>query len=214
MKTCYYPSREIKNPDSVVVLLHGYGSNGDDLIGLAPEWADVLPNTVFVSPDAPFPCEIGFGYQWFSLHNWHPSHLEKGAANAAAILDRFLDEVLEEFGLDDSRLALVGFSQGTMMSLYVAPRRKNPIAGVLGYSGALIGMEDTAVAQSLPSKMPVHLVHGGMDPVVPIAAWYHATETLKRFGFQVSGSTHPALVHSIDEEGISEGRAFLQRIFS
>lgn len=213
MKTYYYPSREVENPDSVVVLLHGYGSNGEDLIGLAPEWAESFPNTVFVSPDAPFPCEIGFGYQWFSLHNWHPSHLEKGAANAAAILDRFLDEVLEEFGVDDSRLALVGFSQGTMMSLYVAPRRKKPIAGVLGYSGALIGMEDLSKMDGL-SKMPIHLVHGAMDPVVPIAAWYHATETLKKAGFSVSGSTHPGLVHSIDSEGISEGRAFLQRIFS
>lgn len=198
-------------PDSLVILLHGYGSNGEDLIGLAPYWEKELPNTLFVSPDAPFPCEMGFGFQWFSLQSWAPISMLSGAERAAKILNDFIDEQIKTYDVPPSRIALVGFSQGTMMSLYVAPRRKEPLAGVLGFSGALLDGEGL-VGKNIVSRMPICLIHGEIDPVVPIGAWYHATEALRRAGFKISGHTTPGLVHSIDEKGLHEGGVFLENI--
>ena len=128
---------------SLVVLLHGLGADGHDLIQLAPHWAELLPSTAFVSPHAPFPCDMApYGRQWFSLQDRDPHRIRSGVAAAAPILDAFLDATLVAHRLDDSALALVGFSQGTMMSLHVAPRRARAIAGVVGFSGALVGAED------------------------------------------------------------------------
>lgn len=201
-----------KNPTSIVILLHGYGSNGEDLIGLAPEWSNRLPNTLFLSPDAPFPCEVGFGYQWFSLQNWSPMSLLGGAERAAPYVNAHIEEASKQYNVPVSKIALVGFSQGTMMSLYAAPRRADPIAGVLGYSGALVGGE-SLIGNNHIQKCPIHLVHGDMDMVVPVAAYYHASDTLKLAGFDVSGSVQNGLVHSINVSGIEQGSAFLQRVF-
>lgn len=200
-------------PDSIVLLLHGYGSNGQDLIGLADMWADGLPNTLFVSPDAFAPCEMGFGFQWFSLQSWLPQHLLGGAEAVAVQLNTYIDNLLERYRLDESRLALVGFSQGTMMSLYIAPRRKRAVAGVLGYSGALLGGEALA-GNPNTVRMPVHLVHGDVDPVVNVGAYYHAAETLKRAGYTVTGGVTRGLVHSIDERGLRDGLVFLQKVLA
>jgi phospholipase/carboxylesterase len=202
-----------KIPTSIVILLHGYGSNGEDLIGLAPEFAKSLPDTLFLSPDAPFPCEVGFGYQWFSLQNWSPMSLLGGAERAAPFVNAHIEDSSKQYNVPASKIALVGFSQGTMMSLYAAPRRVEPIAGVLGYSGALVGGEALASNDHI-QKCPIHLVHGDMDMVVPVGAYYHASETLKLAGFEVSGSVQKNLVHSINTSGIDQGSAFLQRIFS
>ena len=202
-----------KNPRSILFLLHGYGSNGDDLIGLAPELARVLPETLFLSPDAPFPCEVGFGFQWFSLQNWSPLSLLAGAEKAAPFINQMIDQALSDYNLPASQSALLGFSQGSMMSLYTAPRRQDLLAGVLGYSGALVGGE-ALIANAHIQKPPIHLVHGDMDMVVPVAAYYHAFESLKIAGFTVSGSVQKGLVHSINQAGIDEGAAFLQRVFS
>jgi len=213
MSEYIHPPHSGKKADSLVVLLHGYGSNGQDLIGLAPYWTRALPNTIFVSPDAFSPCEMGFGYQWFSLQSWLPQDMLKKAEIVGDQLNTYLDELLERYQLDDSRMALVGFSQGTMMSLFVAPRRKKSIAGVLGYSGALLGgeaLKDNPEA----AKMPIHLIHGDIDPVVTVAAWYHATETLKRAGYEVTGSVTPGLVHSIDEQGLEDGAKFLTTVLA
>src|SRR5262245_29257279 len=125
-------------PKQLVVFLHGYGSNGDDLISLAPYWADLLPDAEFVSPNAPFPCEQNpfGGYQWFGFEDRSPDMMLGATRTAAAILDAFLDAALKSRGLDESKLALVGFSQGTMMSLHVGPRRAMAPAAIVGYSGA------------------------------------------------------------------------------
>lgn len=200
-----------KPPTSLVILLHGYGSNGQDLIGLAPYWERDLPDTVFVSPDAPFPCEIGFGYQWFSLQSWAPLSLLAGAEKAADILGAFIDDQMKTYNIPADKVALVGFSQGTMMSLYVAPRRAEKIAGVLGYSGALLGGEGL-IGQANIMKPPVYLVHGEADTVVPVASWFHATATLRQAGFDVDGHTTPGLIHSIDDKGLKEGGQFLKKI--
>lgn len=200
-----------EKPKQTVVLLHGYGSNGQDLISLAPYYVAALPHAIFVSPDAPFACEVGFGFQWFSLEDRRPEKYLEGAQTAHPILDQYLDKLLEEYELTNESMALVGFSQGTMMSLYAGLRRKSPIAGVLGYSGALIG------ADTLPNEgktSPVHLIHGESDSVVPVERYHDAKEILEEKGYVVSGHTTPHLEHSIDEAGIESGAKFLFEILN
>src|SRR3982751_5147646 len=139
----------------LVVFLHGYGSNGEDLISLAPYWADLLPDAEFVSPNAPFPCEQNpfGGFQWFGLED-RSAEMRLGGTRAAAIhVGRFLDAALKQRGLDEGKLALVGFSQGTMMSLHVGPRRAMAPAAIVGYSGALIGVD--VLAAEVRSKPPI-----------------------------------------------------------
>ncbi|GAB2178198.1 alpha/beta hydrolase [Dongia sp. agr-C8] len=198
----------------LVVFLHGYGSNGDDLISLAPYWADLLPDAEFVSPNAPFPCEMNpfGGYQWFGLEDRNPATKLAGTRAAATILDGFLDDALKSRGLDESRLALVGFSQGTMMSLHVGPRRTTAPAAIVGYSGALIGAD--ALALEIRSKPPVLLVHGTADQVVPFAAMGAAAQVLQSFGVTVETLARPGLPHSIDPEGLTRGGQFIHQNFS
>lgn len=196
----------------LVVFLHGYGSNGDDLISLAPYWAKLLPEAAFVSPNAPFPCEMApFGYQWFSLENRDPQSKLAGVRAAAPILDGYLDQQLARLGLTEKDMALVGFSQGTMMSLFVGPRRANSIAGVVGYSGALIGPQ--FLADEMRAKPPVLLVHGMADQMVPFDAMAQAAAALKAVGIDVTTEARPGLPHSIDEVGLQKGGAFLRHHF-
>src|SRR5260221_6010505 len=196
----------------LVVFLHGYGSNGDDLISLAPYWAKLLPDAAFVSPNAPFPCEMApSGYQWFSLENRDPQSKLAGVRTAAPILDAYLDRQLARFGLAEKDMALVGFSQGTMMSLHVAPRRAQALAGVVGYSGALIGAQ--VLAAEMRAKPPVLLVHGMADQVVPFDALAQAANGLKAVGIDVVTEARPGLPHSIDEVGLQKGGDFLRQHF-
>ena len=153
-------------PRRLVILLHGLGADGNDLIGLAPYWARLLPTAEFVSPNAPFPCDIApYGYQWFSSQDRTPGAALAGVRAAAPILDAFIDESLKERGLGEDDLALVGFSQGTMMSLYVGLRRSRPVAGIVGFSGRLLAPE--LLADERRSRPRVLLVHGTNDPLVP-----------------------------------------------
>ena len=200
-------------PRQLVVLLHGVGADGSDLIGLAPYWAELLPDAEFLSPDAPFPCDMApFGRQWFSLQDRSPDAILAGVRAAAPILDGFLDEALAQRGLDERSLALVGFSQGTMMSLYVGLRRALAPAGILGYSGALIGAE--SLAREIRARPPVLLVHGDADEVVPPQALPLAARGLEAAGVPVESLVCPGLGHGIDEEGLREGGAFLRRVFA
>lgn len=207
---------------SVVVLLHGYGADGNDLIGLAPHLARALPDTTFYSPNAPFPCEMSpFGRQWFSLAEYDPEFLRRapetmsgalaamaeGATKNASYIHDFMDHVMETHGVTADKIALVGFSQGTMMSLQAAPRREKQIAGVVGFSGALLG--EAALAAELKTRPPMVLVHGTADPVVPIEASRLAKDTLSANGIEVSLHERPGLQHGIDEEGLGIALAFL-----
>jgi phospholipase/carboxylesterase len=197
-------------PQQIVVLLHGYGADGNDLIALAPGWARALPNALFLSPHAPQPLEAGpWGRQWFSLREMTPAALAEGAKSAAPTLDRFLDRILKQHGLDDSKLALGGFSQGCMMALYVGLRRKRAPAAILGYSGALVG--SPASLAEIAARPPVMLVHGTADSVVPFAALGMAKAALEMAKVPVEAVARPGLAHGIDEEGLSRGLAFLQR---
>ena len=199
-------------PKQLVVLLHGYGSNGDDLIGLAPFFAQALPDAEFLSPNAPFPCEMApFGFQWFSLQDGSPEMKLGGVRLAAQILDPFLDAELAKRGLADRDLALVGFSQGTMMSLHVGPRRPSKIGGILGFSGSLIAPQ--LLASELKSKPGIFLVHGTADQVVPYPALAQAEKALRDAGLPVETESRPGLVHSIDQVGAQKGALFLRRCF-
>jgi phospholipase/carboxylesterase len=200
-------------PRQLVVLLHGVGANGDDLIGLAPHWAQYLPDAAFVSPNAPFPFDMApFGYQWFSLQDLSPAMMLAGVKAAAPLLDAFLDDQLAAFGLDASRLALVGFSQGTMMALYVGPRRAAACAGIVGYSGALVGAD--SLAGEAVSRPPVLLVHGEADPVVPVGALATAVRGLEGAGFSVEHHICRGLGHGIDPAGIQLGGRFLAQVLA
>ncbi len=212
LKSYTYGPQTGSPPKRLVIMLHGLGADGKDLIGLAPYFAGSLPDTLFLSPDAPFPCDMApYGRQWFSLQSWAHDAILQGIQEASPILDHFIDKALKKHGLDDSNLALVGFSQGTMMSLYTGPRRKNTIAGILGYSGALVWEQEIDSAKL--NKPPVCLIHGDADNVVPLLAYNKAREMLEKSGFKVTGGVTKGLMHSIDEDGIETGAAFLKQVF-
>ena len=199
-------------PRQLMILLHGLGADGNDLIGLAPYWAPLLPDAEFIAPDAPFPCDMApFGRQWFSLQDRSPAAILAGVRATAPILDAFIDESLSARGLGDSELALVGFSQGTMMSLYVGLRRSKAPAAIVGFSGALIGAE--SLAQEIRSRPPVLLIHGDVDDVVPPQALPVAANALKAAGVAVETLVCPGLGHGIDEAGLRRGGAFLRGAF-
>ncbi len=197
-------------PTELVVLLHGLGADGNDLISLAPLFARMLPGAAFVSPHAPFPCDMApVGRQWFSFQNREPEAVLAGVRAAAPHLGAFIDAELERAGLPDERLALVGFSQGTMMALHVALRRARPCAAVIGYSGALVAPE--LLAGEIESRPPVLLVHGDADEVVPFASLAAAERALRENGLSVHSEVRPGLGHGIDETGLQLGAAMLKR---
>jgi phospholipase/carboxylesterase len=198
---------------ALVVFLHGLGADGNDLISLAPLLQPLLPDTAFVSPHAPFPCDMApMGRQWFSLQSRDPADMLAGVRTAAPILNAFLDAELAKHGLSDDRLALVGFSQGTMMSLYTMLRRPKPCAVVVGFSGALVGSE--ILGEEIASRPPVMLVHGDADDVVPFAALGAAQQALDLNGVPVAAYQRPGLGHGIDQEGLQLcAMALVQHLF-
>ena len=154
----YGPQSDGK-PGHLVILLHGYGADGNDLIGLAPVLAPLMPDVVFHAPNAPYPCEGNpFGYQWFGISRLDPALTLAGVRSAAACVDAFLDETMAQYGLDESKTVLVGFSQGTMMALHVGLRRAKPLAGIVGFSGMLAGPE--ILKDEIKSRPPILLAHG------------------------------------------------------
>jgi phospholipase/carboxylesterase len=197
---------------SLVVLLHGYGSNGDDLIGLVPYLAPDLPHTAFVAPNAPDRCPgTADGRQWWPLITRDAEERAEGARRAAPVVDAFLDAQLERFGLPAGRLALVGFSQGAMTSLYVGPRRAGALAGIVAMSGQT---PDTAatLAAEVRTRPPVVLIHGDADEIVPVGGFYETEAVLKAQGFEVATHVSRGLGHSVDEAGMGVARGFLRRV--
>ncbi len=197
----------------LVILLHGLGADGNDLIGLAPYWAPTLPDAEFISPNAPFPCDMApYGYQWLSARDPSPEGRLAGARAAAGILDSFITEELAKRDLGESDLALVGFSQGCMMSLFVGPRRERPLAGIVGFSGRLIAPE--ILGAEIRSRPPVLLVHGTDDPMVPYDSMPQSEAALRAAGLAVETLTCPGIGHAIDSNGLQAGGRFLHRVLS
>jgi len=200
-----------KPATSVVLLLHGYGANGDDLIGLAPPLSQALPDTVFLSPNAPYPCEgnpFG-GFQWFDVWQKEDENRLTAVRYAEKIVNAFIDAELEKRGLDESKLVFLGFSQGTMLSLQTGLRREKPCAGILGYSGRLESPE--LLGDEIRSRPPVMLIHGEEDPMLPVDLMDAAAQTLTENGVEVSTFRRPGLGHGIDPDGLKLGAAFLTR---
>lgn len=196
----------------LVVLLHGVGADGNDLFGLVPYLAPALPDAAFVAPDGPQPYDMApYGRQWFSLADRSGPALAAGVRAAAPVLDAFLDAQLARFGLSDSRLALVGFSQGTMTALHVAPRRPKPCAALVGFSGALVAAE--ALAGELRARPRTLLIHGEADEVVNPACLAQAERALAAHGIPVLAEMCPGIGHSIDGHGLTLAVHFLRQAF-
>jgi len=197
---------------SLVIFLHGYGANGKDLIDIGRAWQPLLPGCTFVSPDAPEPCAMNpmGGFQWFDLATQNEEDYFQGAQKAAPLLNDFLDQQLMHYGLDETKLSLVGFSQGTMMALHVGLRRIKALAGIVGYSGKLLGAQ--TLSSQITQKPPVLLVHGAVDEVIPVSALGEAEKTLKQAGVSVEAHISPQLGHGIDEKGLRLGDEFLRRL--
>ena len=198
---------------SVVVFLHGYGANGADLLGLADPLGEHLPDTLFVAPDAPESCAgAPFGYQWFPIP-WIDGSSEEEAARgmqaAASDLNAFLDGILVDEDLLPEQMVLLGFSQGSMMSMHVAPRREDPIAGVIAFSGRLLQPE--LLPDETVSRMPILLVHGDADDVVPVQSLPQAAQALQDAGFtEVFAHIMKGTAHGIAPDGLSVALAFMR----
>jgi phospholipase/carboxylesterase len=200
-------------PRQLVVLLHGYGADGNDLIALGQHWQPFLPDVAFVSPHAPEPCAANpyGGRQWFELTFRDPGERWRGVCHAAPALEAFLDSELASLGLPGDALALVGFSQGTMMALHVGLRRRSPLAGIVGFSGLLAGPEH--LAGDIASRPPVLLVHGDRDEVIPVEALTQARTVLGGVGVPVQWHISAGLPHGIDGDGLDLAGEFLSGVF-
>jgi phospholipase/carboxylesterase len=201
----------------LVVFLHGYGADGKDLIEIGRAWQTLLPNAAFVSPHAPEPCgQAPSGRQWFPLTFRDPDERWKGVNVAGPVLEHFLDAELQRRQLPPSALALVGFSQGTMMALHVGLRRAVAPAAIVGYSGMLVVAEDAdpeTFSAQIKSKPPVLLIHGDQDDVIPATALFHAAQALSAVDVPVEWHLSPGIGHGIDQEGLRHGGEFLARQF-
>ena len=195
---------------SLVVFLHGYGANGDDLIGIGREWAPALPATAFVSPNAPQLCAgAPMGRQWFPLTMRDPHEFARGVAAARPGLDAFLDAELKRHGLDESACALVGFSQGTMLALHTGLLRARRFAGILGFSGLLA--DPNALKVGPAQKPPILLIHGDRDDLIPVAAIFSAAQGLAAAEIPVEWHISQGVPHGIGADGLVLGLAFLRR---
>lgn len=195
--------------DALVVLLHGYGADGNDLISLADTWRRHLPGAAFVAPHAPEPLPWGDhgGRQWFALEDRNAAEYLAGADRARSTLDAFLDHELAARGLAAGRLALVGFSQGTMMALHVGLRRAKAPAAIVGFSGVVAGAE--RLAQDIKCRPPVLLLHGAEDNVIPAQACPYTERVLAGVGIDVTAEVHPGLGHGIDGRCMAQAAVFL-----
>ena len=201
----------------LVVFLHGYGADGNDLIEIGRAWQPLLPDTAFVSPHAPEPCgQAPMGRQWFDLFTRSPNERWDGARKAAPVLERFLDAELARHKLPPQALALVGFSQGTMMSLHVGLRRAVPPVAIVGYSGLFVipdGAEPAVVKGEIKARPPVLLVHGDQDELIPPQALFQSAQDLAALEVPVEWHMSSGIGHGIDQEGLRHGGEFLARRF-
>lgn len=202
-----------KKPEKLVVFLHGVGSDGYDLIGLADDFEEIIENAVFLSPNAPFKYEnFPTGYQWFSLSDYNPDKLYHGIKQALPILKTYIDKNLEKYSLEYKDLVLVGFSQGAMMSVQLALRLPNPCLAVISFSGAIIKPEE--LVEDINSKPYICLIHGENDHVVPISKHHASVQILKNIQVPFKEYILKDLAHSINLEALKLAKNFLSECLS
>jgi len=200
-------------PNALVVLVHGYGSNGDDLISLAAMIQPSLPDAAFVAPNAPSQIPgMAAAHQWWPIETFSMAERAAGAAAAAPGLDAFITEELKNAGLASDRLLLVGFSQGAMMALHVGFRRSDAIAGIVGISGMLVAPEQ--LKPDILSRPPVLLIHGTEDDVVPFRAMELASTALAEVGVPVETHVSPGVGHSIGPDSLAATTEFARRVLT
>ncbi|OJU11202.1 MAG: phospholipase [Alphaproteobacteria bacterium 64-11] len=197
----------------LVVMVHGYGADGQDLIGLADHWRQMLPTVAFSAPNAPARVPGAPGYQWFAISRIDPHEMQMGVEQAGPVLDAFVDAELARLGLPPERLALVGFSQGTMLSLHVGLRRKVRPAAIVGFSGLLAGSVPPS-ANDGADIPPILLTHGDSDSVIPPQAMFLAASQLGLAGAAVQWHLAPGMGHGIDPEGLTMAGIFLGQAFA
>ena len=202
----------------LVVFLHGYGADGNDLIEIGRAWQALLPDSAFVAPHAPHPCaQAPMGREWFPLTFRDPQERWNGCLAAAPGLNAFLDAELARHALPGAALALVGFSQGTMLSLHVGLRRRERPAALVGYSGFVVLPEDKgpeAVKDEITARPPVLLVHGDQDDLIPVQGLFQSAEILAALDIPVEWHISQGVGHGIDQEGLRHGGEFLARNFA
>lgn len=198
----------------LVVFLHGYGANGDDLLSIGEDWGDALPDAAFISPNAPSVCdEFAGGFQWFPIRAINRELIEREQPMRAVLpaLNTYLDEQLAHWGVDEDQMIVAGFSQGAMMAMYTMPRRNRACAGVIGYSGMLVdaaGLKADGI-----QKMPVLAIHGDSDAVVPPDCLQGVQDGFDAAGFDVETVLRPHLGHGIDQFGLMRGVDFCRECF-
>lgn len=205
-----------RDPDSsdarwLVVFLHGYGSSGADLISFADYWQASMPGVAFVAPDGPTVAKDG-GFQWIGKRPGNDPRLYEDAVAAQPLVDQFIDGELARLGLDGSRLALVGFSQGTVMALHAGLRRETAPAAVLGYAGGLVGREQ--LKKDVTSRPPVMLINGELDEIAPVYGMHVAVKALAEAGVVAAGQAMPNLAHAVDADALILGARFLLSAFA
>lgn len=200
-------------PTALIVLIHGYGSNGEDLIALARAIQPALPGAAFVAPNAPSQLgRMAAAYQWWPIETFSMAERAAGAASAAPALDAFITQELAKTGLPSGRLVLVGFSQGTMMALHVGLRRTEPVAGIIGISGMLVAPDN--LAADIRSRPPVLLIHGTEDDVVPFRSMGMATTALAAVGIDAETHVSPGIGHSVGQDGLTAATEFAIRVLT
>jgi phospholipase/carboxylesterase len=199
-------------PKQAVVLLHGYGSDGNDLIGLAPHWQGILPDAVFISPNAPQACrQFGFGFQWFdvSFDGDRLARRQEGVVQARPILLEFLEDLWSQSGIAPENTILAGFSQGAMMALHTGLSLEQPLMGIIAFSGAFLPPDGFGSAPL--AKTPVCLVHGDVDDVVDPEHSADADVALRLAGYDVSYHVSPGVGHGIAPDGLAFASQFIAR---
>ena len=202
--------KEIKN---IVVLLHGYGGDGNDIAQVTLNWKRFLPNTLFICPNAPEVCSINpSGYQWFDLSQDDEQFILNESKKNEKILRKFLDEVKEKFSLSNSKICLSGFSQGCMMSINVGLTSDEKYSGILGFSGKIISKID--LSQRINHKPEILLIHGENDDIVPCVKSLEAKDFLERNKVLVKLEIIKNCGHHIPMEASSIGLKFIKKIFN
>ena len=200
-----------ENCNKLIFILHGYGADSNDLFSIATYWQRFLPDAYFCVPNAPNSCQVNpAGFEWFDLMQTNNETIIKESLVSLKKLEDTINKKINDLKLEHQKLILVGFSQGTMMSIQYAIRQKKKIAGVLGYSGKIYDYE--LFNKELISKPKMRFLHGNIDEIVPIEEMYKSVDFLKQKDFDVDCKAYEGLGHSISPDGLSDGLDFIKSL--